>query len=243
MVDYTGLDPDRWLASLRSDDLPIYARLKVFLGMGAGPAGTYTMLRTATPVREFFLAAISTALVTGAALLLAPFTGYQAIALLYLLLVVAVGLKLTRGPVLAVAAGSALLWNLLFVPARFTFYIEKFHDAMMFAMFFVVALAMGHLTSRLRRSEMAERHRERRTAALYELAHQAAFATDLDSGLKAAVSLIESIFGANAALLLRLPDHTLSNQTHPASSFTLSEKEKSVAAWRALSAASRREIF
>ena len=132
---------------------------------------------------------------------------------------------------ITLAAISALLWNFLFIPPRFTFYIEKLHDAMMFAMFFVVAMAMGHLTSRLRSSEIAERRRERRTAALYELAHQAAFATDLDTGLRAAASLIESIFGAKAALLLRQKDHTLANAAHPASSFTLSEKEESVAAW------------
>lgn len=230
MVDHTRLDPDSWLASSRRDGQPISARLKVFPGMGAGAGRTYTMLRIGTPVREFFLAAISTALVTGAALLLAPFTGYQAIALLYLLLVVAVGLKLSRGAVLAVAVSSALLWNFLFVPPHFTFYIDKLHDAMMFATFFVVAMAMGHLTSRLRLSEMAERRRERRTAALYDLAHQAAFATDLDTGLRAAVGLIESIFGAQAALLLRQKDHSLSNATHPASSLTPSDKEKRVAA-------------
>ena len=84
---------------------------------------------------------------------------------------------------LTLAALSALLWNFLFIPPHFTFYIDKLEDAMMFAMFFVVAMAMGHLTSRLRLSEIAERSRERRTAALYELAHQAAFATDLETGL------------------------------------------------------------
>ncbi len=187
--------------------------------------------RTTTLINEFVLAGIFVASVTALSFLIEPFTGYLSIALLYLLLVVAVGLRLRRGPVLTVAATSALLWNFLFIPPRFTFYIEKLHDAMMFAMFFVVAMAMGHLTSRLRLSEIAERRRERRTAALYELAHQAAFATDLDTGLRAAVSLITSIFGAQAALLLRQKDHTLSNVTHPASSLTLSEKEKSVAAW------------
>jgi two-component system sensor histidine kinase KdpD len=186
---------------------------------------------TAPPVHEFFIAAIATALVTTAGLLIEPFTSYLAIALLYLLLVVAAGLKLRRGVVLLVAAASALLWNFLFIPPRFTFYIDRFHDAMLFAMFFVVAIAMSHLTSRLRLSEMAERRRERRTAALYDLAHQAALAPDLETGLRAAVNLIESLFGAKAALLLRLPDHTLSNTPHPASSFSPSEKEKSVATW------------
>jgi two-component system, OmpR family, sensor histidine kinase KdpD len=186
---------------------------------------------SASPMREFLLALAATLLVTAASLLIEPFTGYRAIALVYLLLVVAVSFKLGRGPVLLVAAASALLWNFLFVPPHFTLYIDTFHDGMMFAMLFVVALAMGHFTSRLRLSEIAERRRERRTAALYDLAHQAALAPDLDTGLRAAVKLIESIFGAQAALLLRLPDHTLSDKPHNASSLFLSEKERSVAVW------------
>lgn len=210
-------EPDALLAQLRRD-VP-----------GGQPAEKF--FRSDALINEFVLAGILVALVTAVSYLIEPFTGYLSIALIYLLLVVALGLRLNRGPVLTLAATSAILWNFLFIPPRFTFYIEKFDDAMMFAMFFVVALAMGHLTSRLRLGEVAERRRERRTAALYELAHQAAFATDLDTGLRAAVRLIESIFGARAALLLRQKDHTLSNATHPASSLPLSEKEKSVAAW------------
>jgi two-component system sensor histidine kinase KdpD len=187
-------------------------------------------IQSVLPVHEFLLAGISIVALTGTAWLLQPFTGYQTVALLYLLLVVALGLKLSRGPVLAVAATSAILWNFLFVPPSFTFYIHNFHDGIMFIAFFVVAVAMGHLTNQLRRSESAERQRERRTAALYELAQQAAFARDLDTGLRAAVNLIESIFAAKAALLLRQKDHTLANIPHASSSFTLSEKEKSVAA-------------
>ncbi|HEY2987335.1 MAG TPA: DUF4118 domain-containing protein, partial [Candidatus Binatia bacterium] len=180
-------------------------------------------------MNQYLIAAIFVALVTALSFFVAPFTGYLSVALVYLLLVVAVGLRLGRGAVLTVAATSALLWNFLFIPPRLTFYIDKVEDGMMFAMFFVVAMAMGHLTSKLRRSEIVERRRQRRTAALYELAHQAAFATDLDTGLRAAVGLIESVFGARAALLLRLKDHTLSKTVHPASGLSLSEPERGVA--------------
>jgi two-component system, OmpR family, sensor histidine kinase KdpD len=192
---------------------------------------TRMLARPAFPANDFLLAGSATLLLTAAGWLLQPITGYQSIALLYLLLVVALGLRFSRGPVLAVATISALLWNLLFTEPRFTFYIDEAHDLIMFAMFFVVALAMGHLTTRLRRSELAERQRERRTAALYELANQAAFATDLDTGLRAAVNVIDSIFAAKAALLLRQKDHTLSTIPHAASSLALSDKDKSVAAW------------
>jgi two-component system sensor histidine kinase KdpD len=102
---------------------------------------------------------------------------------------------------------------------------------MMFAMFFVVAMAMGHLTSQLRLSEMAERRRQQRTAALYELVQQAGLATDLDTGLRAAIGLTETFFSVRASLLLCLPDHSLATEKHPASSFSRDEKEYSIATW------------
>ena len=97
------------------------------------PADKFT--KTAWTNNEFVFAGILVALLTLVAYFIQPFTGYLSIALIYLLLVVAVGLKLSRGPILTVAATSALLWNFLFIPPHFTLYIDKVHDAMMFAMF------------------------------------------------------------------------------------------------------------
>ena len=188
-------------------------------------------IRSGSSLDEFVVAGALIIGLTAAAWFIEPFAGYQTVALLYLLLVVLLGLKLSRGPVLTVAASSAALWNFLFVPPYFTFHVQRFHDGIMFVVFFVVALAMGHLTSRLRRSEIVERQRERRTAALYELAQQAAFATDLDTGLGAAVNLIDSIFTAKAVLFVRQKDHSLSTRPHAVSSFDLSELDNSVAAW------------
>ncbi len=186
---------------------------------------------SATPVMEYVAAMYFTALVTGASFVIEPLAGYRAIALLYLLLVVALGIKLRRGPVLLTAASSAVAWDFFFIPTRFSLHIATIEDLMMFAMFFVVAMAMGHLTSQLRLSEMDERKRAQRTAVLYELVQQAGLAPNLDSGLRAAVRLTETLFGVRAALLLRGQDHTLAAETHPASSFSLHENEYIVAAW------------
>src|SRR5215470_6539291 len=183
------------------------------------------------PLYEYVIAVISTALVTGASYIVEGVIGYRAIALLYLLLVVVLGMKLRRGPVLLVALSSGLVWDFFFIPTRFTLHITNIEDLMMLAMFFIVAMAMGHLTSELRWSEMAERQRQRRTAALYKLVHQAALAPDLDAGLRAAISLTETLFGVRASLLLRLSDHSLATERHPASSFPLDEKEYRVAEW------------
>ena len=187
--------------------------------------------RGTAPLNEYVIAIIATALVTVVSSILEPLSGYLAIALLYLLLVVAVGMKLRRGPALLVAASSALVWDFFFIPTRFSLHIAKLEDLTVFAMFLVVAIAMGHLTSRLRLSEIAERRRQQRTTALYELVQQAGLAPDLETGLRAAIGLTETVFGARASLLLRLPDHSLAAEKHPAGSFALDEKEYGVAAW------------
>src|SRR5215831_18486991 len=112
--------------------------------------------RLSAPLHEYVIAVISTALVTGASYIVEGVIGYRAIALLYLLLVVVLGMKLRRGPVLLVAVSSVLVWDFFFISIRFSLHIVDIEDLMMLAMFFIVAMAMGNLTSRLRSSEMDE---------------------------------------------------------------------------------------
>ncbi len=94
---------------------------------------------------------------------LLPFTGYMFAALVFLLAIVLAGVRWNRGPVLTMAAMSALVWNFIFIPPQFTLHIEKPQDIIMFAMFFIVALSMGHLITQLRSREEAlvRHHRER----------------------------------------------------------------------------------
>src|SRR5262247_4703006 len=187
--------------------------------------------RNVTALREYLIAITLAALVTALGLAIKPVIGHVPVALLYLLLVVVLGMKLGRGPVLLVAVSSGLVWDFFFIPTRYSLHIADIEDLMMLAMFFIVAMAMGHLTSQLRSSEIAERQRQRRTAALHELVHQAALAPDLDAGLRAAINLTETLFGVHASLLLGLPDHSLAAESHPASSFALDKKEREAAAW------------
>jgi two-component system, OmpR family, sensor histidine kinase KdpD len=179
----------------------------------------------ASPQNEYWTAIILTVLVTVISWPIESITGHATVALFYLLLVVIAGLRLGRGPVLLVATSGALLWDYLFNPPHFAFFPLTLQDTILLATFLAVALAMGHLTSQLRLKEMMERQRERRTAALYELVQQAGLAPDLDSGLRAAIRLTETIFGVRAALLLRRADDTLASETHQASSFSIAEKE------------------
>ncbi|MBA3882910.1 MAG: DUF4118 domain-containing protein [Chthoniobacterales bacterium] len=150
--------------------------------------------------KEYAMAAVGVSLVTLACWLLTAVTGYGAIALIFLLGVVLAGMVLRRGPVLLVAALSAVSWNFLFIPPLFTLHIAKFQDALMFATYFVVAIAIGSLTSRLRAREQWEREREQRATALYRFAQKLAAAPSLEMALTFAADHINELLGVTATI-------------------------------------------
>ena len=180
------------------------------------------------PWRDFGIALAIAAAVTGLSLSIFAYTGYSAVALFYLLAVVLGAMRLRRWPTLFLAALSALLWNFLFVPPRFTFYIGQFQDVMMFCAYFVIALVIGHLATQLRQREQAERRREERATALYRLTRALAASRDLDEALPKVLTLIKNSFQADAAVWL-CDESGLSR--HPASTFVPSSKDESVAVW------------
>jgi two-component system sensor histidine kinase KdpD len=71
--------------------------------------------------------------------------------------------------VLFAATLSALAWNILFIPPRFTLAISDPQDFVLCAAYFVAALVTGILTSRSRELEDLANQREERTLFLYEV--------------------------------------------------------------------------
>ena len=104
-------------------------------------------------VREYATAVLGVAALTIACWLLTPLIDYGAISLIFLLGVLLAGMVLNRGPVLLVAALSALSWNFLFIPPLFTLHIAKFDDALTFATYFIIAITVGSLTAQLKARE------------------------------------------------------------------------------------------
>ena len=155
----------------------------------------------------------------------------QALALIYLLGVVLLAFGVGRGPTLATATASALLWDYFFLPPRFSFRMEHVEDEMMFGMYFVVALVLGQFASRVRWQERAERRREERSTALYLLTSDLADAADVDEVAQRLVRQVAQAFKAKVAVLLRESGGSLARTAHRASTFPVSEKEQSVAAW------------
>src|ERR1700686_1910021 len=181
-----------------------------------------------TPWTGFGIALAIAAAVTAFSLAIFNYTGYWAVALFYLLAVVFAATRLRRWPTLFLPALSAVLWNFLFIPPRFTFYITHLHDFMMFGAYFVIALVIGHLATQLREREQSERRREERATALYRLTRILAASRNLDEALPKVLLLLKNSFQADAAVWL-CDEAGLSR--HPASTFAPSTKDESVAIW------------
>jgi len=129
--------------------------------------------------------------------------GYQAIALVYLMAVVTLGLFVRRGPILFGTILTSLGWNYFFAPPRFSFTITGFYDKMMVVTYFGVALLIGELTTRLRAHReaelqnklLAESERLGRTllnSVSHELRTPIATITSAASGLRASDPLTPS---------------------------------------------------
>jgi len=182
----------------------------------------------ASTARQYAFAAI-VVLATGLASL--PFIKLDAPrvpGLIFLLVVVLLALFVGRGPVLFAGALSALAWNFFFLPPQFTFIIRSLDDAILFGTYFVVAIVLGQLVARIRAQSEAERRREERTGALYELTRELAEAGSRDEVVWQLLGQINRVFRAPAAVTFPMSDKLA---PHPDNTLVLDEKELSVSDW------------
>jgi two-component system sensor histidine kinase KdpD len=160
-----------------------------------------------------------------------PWTGYVFSALVFLLAIVLAALRWQRGPVLVMATLSALLWNFLFIPPKFTLHIEKPEDAIMFGMFFLVALSMGHLTSRLHEREQSLERQKSEKQALLEVLQKSVLSLDVSGEFDAAVDAMKNIIGADLAVFLRKDLREAALTPHTSSRFCPTPEEWTAVHW------------
>jgi two-component system, OmpR family, sensor histidine kinase KdpD len=195
-----------------------------------------TLSARSTRLRSYALACGAALVLALACLPLLAVVSYQSIGLVMLFGVALAALILSGSSIILMSALSAVLWNFMFIPPRFTFVIGSVEDRLMFALYFVIALALGVVTSRIRLRERAVRQREERTAALYDLARELSAARTVDEVAAAGVKHIGALFNANVALLFAekghdKPHERLHETAHPASTFHPDSKERGVAEW------------
>jgi len=180
---------------------------------------------------QYALAAAAVALTSLLCYPVGSVLGYQSVSMIFLLVVTLLPLRLGVGPVLLAAGLSALLWDFLFIPPRFTFTIALPQDFLMLATYFVIASVTGNLTARVRARERLVLQREHHATALYNLTRDLSAAASQDGVAKASVENIARSFGATTVVYLSEPDGDIFKAPHATSSLSVDQKEFSVAAW------------
>jgi two-component system, OmpR family, sensor histidine kinase KdpD len=195
---------------------------------GVAPPRPRWRWRPATNWKQYGIVAGVLAAVSLLNVPLLQFTGPRVPGFVFLLAVVLLALFLGRGPVLFAGAASALVWDYFFLPPRFTFIITSTEDGILFGLYFVVASVLGQLVARIRAQELAERQREERATALYQLTRELAQAGTRDEVVWQVIGEVSRVFSASAAVIL--PGKN-SLTAHPDSSLALTDKELHVAEW------------
>lgn len=161
--------------------------------------------------------------------------GYQTVSLLFLLAVALLPLfGFGPGPTFLAALLSALSWNYYFIPPQHTFHIYKVEDALMFVMYFIVAVVSGVLTARIRSQEILVRQREKRTSALYNLTKDLSAANDINEVAEVAVKNIKKFFDVDVVLFFMDKDQKLNPTPHLASTFQIDDADWRYAQWSIL---------
>jgi two-component system sensor histidine kinase KdpD len=181
-----------------------------------------------SPLRQYSLA-LAIVVVTGLFnLSISDATEPSVPGLLFLLAVVLTAVFVGRGPVLFAGALSAVVWNFLFLPPRFTLHIREPEDAVLFGTYFVVALVLGQLVARIRLQQQNESQREARATALYELTRDLVNAGSRDEVVWQVMAQVSRVFKASAAVIFPFGERFA---PHPDSMLTVSDKELAVADW------------
>jgi two-component system sensor histidine kinase KdpD len=158
-------------------------------------------------------------------------TGYQVVSFILLFVVSILATFLGIGPILVASTLSAIIWNYLFIPPRFTFHIEKTEDIMMFGMFFFIALVNGVLTSRVRRQERITRDREERTNALFQLTRDLSQASGISRIVAIAKENIKKHFLMEPIFIFQDGNNNLKEDPEPGTDIAFSNNELSIATW------------
>ena len=182
-------------------------------------------------LNQYLITSLSVVITTIVCFLLKGYMGYQVVSFILLCVVSILAVFQGTGPILMAAILSSLIWDYFFIPPFFTFHIEKTEDMLMLAMFFIIALLNGVLTSRVRRQEKKIRIREERTQAVYQLTKQLSNASGISEVLEIAATGILKSFKLGCAIILKDENGQLSDKIQHSSTIQLSGNDWSVASW------------
>ena len=188
--------------------------------------------RPSAAPRDYTLAA---AVPVGIALALIPLRDAMRtidVAMVFLLGVVLVAARRSRGPSVFGSVLAIALFDVLFVHPYGTFAVADVQYMLTFTVMLVVALLMGDLTGRVRRQAEAARRRERTTATLYALSRDLASARQRADLARVLLRHLHDLFGGSVALYLpEGAEHVERIASMPGAVIGDAAKERAVAQW------------
>jgi len=125
-----------------------------------------TLYRKGGKLKQFLVSIILVCSVSAICYFLSAYIGYRVVAYILLVTVSLIAMIFDILPVLFAALLSALIWNYFFIPPKFTFTIGSTEDALMFMMYFVIAMVNGVLTYKIRQIEKQALQKEEKENAI-----------------------------------------------------------------------------
>lgn len=181
--------------------------------------------------KDYLYAVITLVAAIIVGLLCQSFISYSAVGLLLLLVILVQGVYLGRGPILVSAALGAILWNFLFIPPKYTFFVSRFEDVLLLLIFFVGAIVTGTLAAKTSAREKTYRSRELYAAALYLFSRQLSKTRSIDEIVEQMVKSLTGLFSTDIAVFVRTPEGKFPTAAHPKSGWQPEEKERTIADW------------
>jgi two-component system, OmpR family, sensor histidine kinase KdpD len=231
----------RWLDTLRQSFLDDVVRLSneidvyVISGSPVDAATPAPRNDEATPKPLPAVgAAAAAAVVTGTTLVSWYLFGQQNLAdvvMVYLLGVVVVSMRSGYVASLLAAVLSVLAFDFFFIPPYFSFAVTDLSHILTFAVMFVVAVVINHLTQRIRDQADSARGRERRTASLYAVSRELGLAHSRELLLSAAARHVREVFAVKVAFLLPGPKGMLKPVLAEEGTLSADDKDLGVAEW------------
>jgi two-component system, OmpR family, sensor histidine kinase KdpD len=220
---------DKWMDRLLQESGELDIHIVRFHDRSAAKAAPVKVKPYGSTLKEY-LAAVAIILATAWTCSFATsFISYQAIAWIFIAVVVVMAAFVGRGATFLAAILSAMLWDFLFEQPVYSFSIGSLEDRILFVIYIIIAVVLGQLTAQIRRQERVERDHQERATALQTLTRELTEATGLDDMLARALRQTSAVFKAEVAMLL--PSSAGRLGAHPAGSFQITEEEFRLAAW------------
>lgn len=204
-----------WLDRLRGSLVETLIRqsgdIDVYVVRGQPTLSGKPSWSTAAPTKQldwrgYLLAVTAVALCTAIASLLHTHLHPANLIMLYLLAVIVVSLRASRGPAVLAAFLAVATFDFFFVPPYVTFAVRDMEYLITFAVMLTVGLLVTSLTFRLRQQLLDVIVRERRTSALYRLSSDLTAQQCVADVVKLGEKRISELFHYDTALIVE-PSH------------------------------------